>query len=344
MERFMKKIIIGSLAFAGMLAIGATSSNAQDQDRVTILVGYGAGGTYGQTSMLLSRHLKDNIPGNPTVVVQHMPGAGGSKATNYAYNAMPKNGAFVLMPPEMIVVSQLLRPKKMKYKTNQFTWLGRVFGANQVMAVRADSGVKSLNELKSKQVIVASTGKGSPTFLVPQMMNGLLGTKFKIVTGYKGSKRTSMSVEQGETAGMSNSWVSWTKNRRDWFMDCGSKCFMIKLAQVGNTKEPDLPNLPLLTDLAKTADDKAAAAMLSTAAVIGRGLAYPPGVSAKQIKVMRTAFWNTVTSSKFTKDAKSKRLPVTPLKGEAIQKIVNSALKMSPEAVAKARAHIFPKK
>jgi hypothetical protein len=153
-----------------------------------------------------------------------------------------------------------------------------------------------------------------------------------------------MSVEQGETAGMSNSWVSWTKNRRDWFMDCGSKCFMIKLAQVGNTKEPDLPNLPLLTDLAKTADDKAAAAMLSTAAVIGRGLAYPPGVSAKQIKVMRTAFWNTVTSSKFTKDAKSKRLPVTPLKGAAIQKIVNGALKMSPEAVAKARAHIFPNK
>ena len=119
---------------------------------------------------------------------------------------------------------------------------------------------------------------------------------------------------------------------------------MIKLAQVGNTKEPDLPNLPLLTDLAQTADDKAAAAMLSTAAVIGRGLAYPPGVSAKQIKVMRTAFWNTVTSSKFTKDAKSKRLPVTPLKGAAIQKIVNGALKMSPEAVAKARAHIFPNK
>ena len=100
----MKKRIIPMLAAASILTIGAFSANA---DRLTILVGYGAGGTYGQTSLLLARHLKEFAPGNPTVVVQHMPGAGGSKATNYAYNAMPKNGAFVLMPPEMIVVSQL---------------------------------------------------------------------------------------------------------------------------------------------------------------------------------------------------------------------------------------------
>jgi len=337
----MKRRIIPMLAAASILTIGAFSANA---DRLTILVGYGAGGTYGQTSLLLARHLKEFAPGNPTVVVQHMPGAGGSKATNYAYNAMPKNGAFVLMPPEMIVVSQLLRPKKMKFKANKFTWLGRVFGANQVMSIRSDTGFKTIAELKKNEVIVASTGKGSPTFLVPTMMNGILGTKFKIVAGYKGSKRTSMSVEQGETKGMSNSWVSWKKNRRDWFLGCGTKCFMVKLTQVGYVKEPDLPNLPLLTDLAQSADDKAAAAMLSTAAVIGRGLAYPPGVSSSKIKSMRKGFWNTVNSATFRADAKSKRLPVTPIKGADIQKIVNNALKMSPEAVKKARKHVFPNK
>ena len=337
----MKRTISTMLAAASILTLGTSSANA---DRLTILVGYGAGGTYGQTSLLLARHLKEFAPGNPTVVVQHMPGAGGSKATNYAYNAMPKNGAFVLMPPEMIVVSQLLRPKKMKFKANKFTWLGRVFGANQVMSIRSDTGFKTIAELQKNEVIVASTGKGSPTFLVPTMMNGILGTKFKIVAGYKGSKRTSMSVEQGETKGMSNSWVSWKKNRRDWFLGCGAKCFMVKLTQVGYVKEPDLPNLPLLTDLAQSADDKAAAAMLSTAAVIGRGLAYPPGVSSSKIKSMRKGFWNTVNSATFRADAKSKRLPVTPIKGAEIQKIVNNALKMSPEAVNKARKHVFPNK
>jgi tripartite-type tricarboxylate transporter receptor subunit TctC len=232
----------------------------------------------------------------------------------------------------------------MKFKANKFTWLGRVFGANQVMSIRSDTGFKTIAELQKNEVIVASTGKGSPTFLVPTMMNGILGTKFKIVAGYKGSKRTSMSVEQGETKGMSNSWVSWKKNRRDWFLDCGAKCFMVKLTQVGYVKEPDLPNLPLLTDLAQSADDKAAAAMLSTAAVIGRGLAYPPGVSSSKIKSMRKGFWNTVNSATFRADAKSKRLPVTPIKGAEIQKIVNNALKMSPAAVKKARKHVFPNK
>ncbi len=247
------------------------------------------------------------------------------------------------MPPEMTVVSQLLRPKKIKFDARKFTWLGRVFGANQVFAVRSDTGVKSLDDLKKKSLVVASTGTGSPTFLVPAMMNGILKTKFRIVTGYKGSAKTSLSVEQGETFGMSNSWVSWKKNRPHWF-NKPSKNFLLSLVQVGYTKEPDLQNLPLLTELATNADDKAAAAMLSTAAVLGRGLAFPPRVPAGLIKPIQDAFWKTVNSASFKADAKKRRLPVTPMKGPAIQKIVNDSLGMSKTAVAKARKHIFGRK
>jgi tripartite-type tricarboxylate transporter receptor subunit TctC len=200
----MKRTFISFAAAATAVALAApaTAQSAADvfKDRtVTILVGYGAGGTYGQTALLLSNHLGNHIPGKPNVIVQHMPGAGGLKAANYAYVVMPKNGHNILMPPEMSVVSQMLRPKRVRYDVAKMHWLGTVFGANQIMMVRRDTGIKGIEDLRKKEVIVASTGTGSPTYIVPAMMNGILKTKFKIVTGYKGSAGTSLSVEQGET-------------------------------------------------------------------------------------------------------------------------------------------------
>lgn len=344
----MKRTLIFSAAALAGLAIAAPAMAQSVADHyksrtVTILVGYGAGGTYGQTSLLLAQHIGDHIPGNPTVIVQHMPGAGGIKMTNYAYNVMPKNGHFIMMPPEMAVVSQLLRPKRVKYVTTGFTWLGTVFGSNQVMMVRRDTGIKSLADLTKKEIIVASTGKGSPTYLVPAMMNGVLKSKFKIVTGYKGSAGTSLSVEQGETFGMTNSWVSWRANRPQWFQG-KSNDFAVKLAQIGFTKEPDLPDLPLLTDLAKTPDDRAAASMLSTAAIIGRGLALPPGVPQNLVEPLRKAFDATVVDSKFLASAKKRKLPVIPIRGAKLQKtIVDAIATMSPSAIATAQKYLFGK-
>lgn len=182
------------------------------------------------------------------------------------------------------------------------------------MMARRDTGVKSLDDVKKREIIVASTGTSSPTYLVPAMMNGILGTKFKIVTGYRGSAGTSLSIERGETFGMTNSWVSWKVNRGQWF-DGTQKSYAFMLAQIGFTKEKDLPNLPLLTNLATNDDNRAAAAMLSTAAVTGRGLAFPPGVPQSLIKPLRAAFWNTVSDPAFKADAKKRRLPVIPIKG-----------------------------
>ncbi len=345
----MKRTLISfaAIASAAAMAAPATAQSVANvfKDRtVTILVGYGAGGTYGQTALLLSNHIGKHIPGKPSVIVQHMPGAGGLKAANYAYVVMPKNGFNILMPPEMSVVSEMLRPKKVKYKTTKFHWLGTVFGANQVMIVRRDTGVKGIEDLQKKEVIVASTGTGSPTYLLPAMMNGILKTKFKIVTGYKGSAGTSLSVEQGETFGMTNSWVSWKANRPQWFKGT-DKDFALMLLQTGFEKEPDLPNVPLLHELAKTDDDRAAAAMLSTASVIGRGLAYPPGVPQGLVEPLRASFAATVADPAFRSDAQKRKLPVQPISGAKLQKTLADAIAtMSPSAVAKATKYIFGKK
>jgi tripartite-type tricarboxylate transporter receptor subunit TctC len=345
----MSRKFLTGLALIAAGSLAAQIASAQNvagiyKDRtVTILVGYGAGGTYGQTSLLLAQHLGQKIPGDPTVIVQHMPGAGGIKATNYAYNVMPKNGLNVMMLPEMSVVSQVLRPTKVKYKINNFIFLGRVFGAPQILTLRRDSGIRSLDDMKKKEVIIAANGTGSSTYIIPSMMNAMLGTKFKIVTGYKGSAGTSLSMERGETTGMTNSWVSWKANRPQWF-NKKSDNFAINFVQTGFTREPDLPDIPLLTELATNPDDKAAAAMMSTAAIIGRGLSFPPGVPANLVAPLRAAFWDTISDPAFKAAAKKRRLPVIPIKGAELQKTIGDAIKaMSPRVIAKARKYVFGK-
>ncbi|MEK9847844.1 MAG: hypothetical protein VW445_08495, partial [Rhodospirillaceae bacterium] len=147
----------------------------------------------------------------------------------------------------------------------------------------------------------------------------------------------------GETLGMSNSWVSWTKNRGPWFKG-GNKSFMVPIAQIGFSKEPDLPNVPLLTDLAQSETDKAAAAMLSTASIIGRGLVLPPNSSKALIKPLRGAFWKAVSSKAFKDDTTKRGLVYDPIKGEEIQAIlVKTRSSLTKEVVVKAQKVVFGK-
>jgi tripartite-type tricarboxylate transporter receptor subunit TctC len=339
-----RSILFGAVAVAAgaMLAQSVAADDAAklySGKTITIVFGYGTGGTYGKTSLVLSRHLSKHIPGNPTIITQSMPGAGGMKATNYAYNAMPKTGLYLLMPPDMSMVSQVLRPKKVKYDARKFKWLGRVFGSNNLIAVRRDSGVTTLEQAKNKQVIMGSTGKGSPTFIVTSLANGLVGTKFKIVTGYKGSARTKQAMEQGEVRGVSLAWASWKNDKLAWFT--GSNSFAVGILQSGFQRDKDLPDIPLIGELVTDPDAKTAADLIATSSLIGRSLALPPGAPDFLVEPLREAFWKTVNSPEFAAEAKKTRLPLLPKKGGEIQETVDRILNMSPTAVTKARKAIF---
>jgi len=345
-------IIRAGIAGIAALTLGATASiPAQAQGlgdyykgkRMTILVGYGAGGTYGRTSLLLGKHLGSVIPGNPTIVVQHMPGAGGIKAANYAYNAMPKQGYHLLMPPEMSIVSELLRPKKVKFKTKNFTWLGRVFGQNTTVVVRRDSGVKTLEDATKKEVIVASSGKGSPTFLIPTLLNALVGTKFKIVTGYKGSRKMQHSMEQNETRGVALGWTAWYSAKPQWFKG-GDKSFAIPLVQSGFKRQAGIEHVRMIREVLTNKEDVQIAEMLATASLLGRGLVLPPNVPKKLVAPLRKAFAAITKDKAFIKDAYKRGLEVDPIGGADIQKRVIKILAMSPATVKKAAALIFPPK
>lgn len=331
----------GVALIAGALFAGPASADAVSDfykgKTVKIIFGFGVGGTYGKYSLMLGEFMSKHIPGNPTVVTQSMPGAGGLKAANFAYNAMPKDGTGLYMPVDTLIISQLLRPKKVKFKSDDFTWLGTVIQTNAAIVVRSDAGIKTLEDLKTKQIIMASSGKGSQTFLMPQLVNALYGAKFKIVTGYRGSAKMQLSMEQGETQGVSLTWLAWQSNRPEWFKPDG---FARPIVQIGYTKEPGLA-APMFSDVVKSPEDKQIVNFMASMSPIGRGLAVPPGVSKDKISALRWAFDKTVSDPDFIAAAKKRNLRVNPLTGERIQAIVRQSLQAPPAVVKRAQRLIM---
>lgn len=335
-------------ALAAVLAVGALSVGPVKADAisdfykgktVTLVFGYGVGGTYGKYSLTLAEFMSKHIPGNPTIVAQSMPGAGGLKATNFAYNVMAKDGTSIFMPPDSLVISQLLRPKKVRYDAAKFTWLGTVIQSNSVIALRTDAGIGKPSDLKSKQVIMASTGKGSQTFLIPALVNGVFGSKFKIVMGYKGSRGSQHAMELGEAQGVSLTWLAWKTGKPHWF----AKGFAKPVIQNGFKKEPDLPNVPMLVDMIQNEDHKKIVRFMATLSPIGRGLAVPPGVPASRVAALRAAFEATVADPTFIAAAKKRKLRVNGASGDEVQKIVASSMNVPAHVVKMAQKMIMGK-
>lgn len=331
----------GAAALALCVTVPARSDAIADfyKDKtITIVFGFGVGGTYGKYSLMLAEFMPKHIPGHPNIVTQSMPGAGGLIAANYAYNVMPKDGTYLWMPVDSLVISELLRPDKVKFKSNEFTWIGKVFESNSVIALRRDAGIRKLSDLKDKEVVVASSGKGSQTFLMPQLLNGLYDAKFKIVMGYRGSRKMQLSMEQGETQGVSLTWLAWKVNRGEWFKPGG---FAMPIVQIGYRKDPDLPDVPLFSDVVTSQEDKQIVNFMASLSPIGRGLAAPPGTPPERVAALREAFDKTVKDPAFLAAAKKRNLLVNPSTGEEIQEIVENALKVSPEVVKRARKLIM---
>lgn len=354
MYRFVKYGTVAGLGLAIASGWVPVTSTAQAQamyegKTVTILIGYGFGGTYGKYARLMSKHLAKHIAGKPNIIVQSMPGAGGLKALNYAYNVLPKQGYHFIEPADSIVVSQLMRPKKIKYNAPEFTWLGGTNQTNTIFVLRKSAGVTKWQDMRTKEVIAGNTGPGSSSFIVPSLMKRMLGLKIKQISGYKGSRKTVLAMEQGEHHGTGFNWLAWSSISPHWFSaEYGGtaepgKEEAIPLMQVGHFNDPDLPTVPMLGDLVE-AKYKPIVSFIATHGIVGRGLALPPGVPKKLVKPLRAAFDKMVSDPAYKAEATKRRLRVIASSGEDIQKAVNDVFKTAdPKVVAQARKMIFGK-
>jgi tripartite-type tricarboxylate transporter receptor subunit TctC len=340
----MRLRLVLASAFALILPASGYAADAPSFAGKTmkIVIPYGPGGTYDKYGQTFAAHFGEHVPGKPSVIVQHMPGAGGVKAMNWAFNVMPKDGLNMIVPLDNAVVNQLMRPEKMRYDARKFQWIGASNQTNIVMAVRADSGVLSWKDLKGKALIASSSGQDT-SFITCNLANGLLGARIKVVSGYKGSSTAMFAIEQGETQMATYNWLAWGSKVPHWFT--GDKPFARAVLQIGVWRDPDVDqSVPMLSELVSSAEDKAVVAFIGSLGALGRGLALPPGASAELVTMLRASYDSMNGDAKFAANLKKRKLRLIPSKGADIQKIVIAAVdNATPAVVARASKMIYGK-
>jgi tripartite-type tricarboxylate transporter receptor subunit TctC len=328
------------LAFAGAITIFTAPASAQTAvadfykgKDVQVVIGADVGGSYGLYGQLLVRHLKKHIPGQPNLVLQSMPGAGGLKALGYTYTAAPRDGTVLTIAHAEVLFETLLVDGN-PFNAKDYTWIGRMMDADFVGLVTKKSGVANLDDAKKKQVIVGATGVNSVTAVGPQLFNEFIGTKFKIVPGYKGTNEIFFAMEKGEADSIAVSWVTAAYIQGEK-LKSGE---LIPVYAVAGERLKELPNVPNVTEFGRNPTEKAFVDIYASSALIGRALATPPGVPADRIAALRTAFQAMVKDPEFLKDAKDKNIPLNLMTGEKLNSEVARIMATPKETVDGAKA------
>jgi tripartite-type tricarboxylate transporter receptor subunit TctC len=321
---------------------GAADADYFKGKTMRIVNPYDPGGTYDLYGQTFAHYINKYIPGKPTIILQYMPGAGGAKAMNWAYAIMPRDGYYMFTPLDNTVVNQLLQPKQSQYDARKYNFLGSSNQTNIVMVVRSDTGIKTWEDLKKKEYVGSAAGTVDTAYIGAKLANAVLGTKIREVTGYKGSNAAIMAIEQRESDLSMYNWLAWV-SREQWFQ--GDKPFARAILQVGSFKDPDLPkDVPMMSDLVSKPEDKKVVAFIASLGALGRGLAYPPGVSADLVATLRKAYDQMNADKAFADDLKKRKLRLIPTSGEQIQKLVTESLNdATPEIVALGQKMIYGK-
>jgi tripartite-type tricarboxylate transporter receptor subunit TctC len=303
-------------------------------NRLTFIVASGEGGGYAVQSRLFIKYLSRHIPGNPDIVVQFMPGAGGVKGANYMYNVAPRDGATLGMPLSPIVLDEILRPKAVKYKAEKFHWLGTLTKLNFVTMLWHTAPVRSIEDAKTTPLIMGATARGAPNYQEPKIANVLLGTKFKIVTGYRDTAAIHLALERGEINGQDSTWDSWYSMKGDWV----KQRKIIPILQTGSDPAPGLADVPRFIDLVKSPQDKAVVALLNASWDIGRSIYAPPGIPADRAGILEMAVTKAVNDADYIADATARKFPHQPISASGIRKIVEAASHTDPSVAARLKA------
>ena len=282
------------------------------------------GGGYDTYLRAFSAHFGKHIPGRPTVIVVNQPGAGGLTAVNYAGRIAPRDGTFLTLANEGILFAQATGGKGLQVSLDDFQWIGNFVKSNVLIITWYRSPVKNFADARRKEATLGTTGAGAESDLLPLLVNALTGTKFRLIRGYEGAAQMNAAMERGELDGRgANMWASYKAINPNELRD--HKFNMI--IQLGLQKEPDLPDVPLLSDLVRGDPRKEAIAQfVSLANLNARPVAAPPGVPADRVAVLRRAFDATMKDPEFLSDAKRLRLDISPTTGEQVQRSVHAVL------------------
>ena len=333
-----------SLAIVALLQVtivsSASFSSAHAQDaaaffkgrNVNMEIGYTAGGGYDVYARLIARFMGKHIPGNPLVLPKNMPGAGSLRLANWLYTAAPKDGTEIATIGRGIAFDPMLGNHNAQFDPAKFTWLGSATNEVSVCVVWHDAGISKFEELYAKPMTVGGTGGGADTDVFPQILNSVLGTKMKVIAGYPGGNDVNLAMERGEVQGRCGwSWSSLQATHKDWL----TQKRIVVLVQLALSKHPGLPDVPLVTDLAKTDEQKQILKLVFARQVMGRPYLAPPGVPRERAEALRKAFQDTMKDKDFVADADTAQLEVNPVIGPDIEKLVKEVYQTPPAIAAK---------
>ena len=314
---------------------GASSTAAADDfyqgKTINFVIGYPVGGGYDTYSRLIAAHLGEHLAGHPSVVPLNMPGAVTIRATNYLYNEAPKDGTVVGMIDQAIALNQILGTAQLRADAARFNWIGRIVDNSAVLYAWHLSPVKKIEDTFGRELIVAAGGVSSRlNWLV---LNNVLGTKLKLISGYPGTGEERIAMERGEIEAMSQPWPIIKTELAQWLDE--KKISL--LVQTGADRNPGLTDVPRMIDLARNDNDGALLALFSTPATIGRSVVAPPGLPPARVVELRRAFLETLRDPALLRDLERAKLDLDPLPGEELQAAVAGAGKFSPELIARAR-------
>jgi tripartite-type tricarboxylate transporter receptor subunit TctC len=304
---------------------------------VTVMVGFGPGGGYDEYARLMARHLGKHIPGEPSVIVQNMEGAGSVRAANHVYNVAPKDGTVIAAVNQNMPMYQLLGGAGAQFNSAEMQWLGSMAYSNGLVYTWHTSGIKTLEDAKAKEVPLGATGPSSDSHIFPTIINTLYGTKFKPVTGYTGTGQINLAIEREEVMGRGgNTWASITSGNKDWLDD--KKINL--LVQVGLKPEADLAHVPMLLDLVQGEEAKQIVTLIALPTALGYAHWVAPGVPKERVEALRAAYAATLEDPAFLQEAKKANMLIRPQTGAEIEALVKKAA-ATPKPVLEKTAQIL---
>ena len=322
-------------------ALSALPQSAQAQsvadfyrdNTINLIISFPVGGGYDIYGRLVSRYMGKHIPGNPKMVPQNMIGAGGMKGANFMYGVAPKDGTTLGIIPDTAPSEELLGTNGVAYVSKNFNWVGRISASTNVQVLWATSGVKTIADAQAKESVQGGSGPMAPAVIYPKLLNALGGTKFKMVTGYGGAAESCLAMEKGEIDGCLLAWSTVKAAKRDWLEQ--KKASIV--VQWGSTRHPELPDIPTMVEMGKTAEDKAILELYASATEIGKSIVAPPGVAKDRITALRRGFDAMLKDPDYLEEVRRLSLDFEPLSGEKLQAYVEELSKTPANVLAKAK-------
>jgi tripartite-type tricarboxylate transporter receptor subunit TctC len=312
-------------AVAVMLALSAkpasSESSLADHFRgktLTVIIPTGPGGDRMANATPFMRYFGRHIPGNPNVVPSFMPGAGGAVGINFLQAAASRDGLTIATPLAPVVMAQVTGEKSVKYDTLKLNWIGRTADATQVLYVRGNVDIRDFNDLKTKKVVIGSSGPASASTIIPYVMNHVFGTKMHVVLGYRGSAAFNLAVQRGETDGALTTWNNVSNNYGEQVRNGSLRI----LFQVALSQNPDLPKIPLALDMTTNDADRALIEFMSSSSAMGQTFVAPPDVPPQIVQVLRRAFDDTIKDSDYLAMMRKAGNLLNPMSGAALTEIV----------------------